>query len=59
MLSLDYASIGDNLTRELMVYMYEYPEDLEEIRKIYEAGQCTETVATDEAKLVLDKNEKE
>lgn len=45
MASLDYASIADNLTRELMVIFVESPEDRETIRQIYEAGNCAKGVA--------------
>jgi len=47
MASLDYASIADNLTRELMVIFIESPEDRETIRQIYEAGNCAKNVAED------------
>ena len=47
MASLDYASIADNLTRELMVIFIESPEDRKTIRQIYEAGNCAKGVAED------------
>ena len=41
----DYASVADNLTRELMVIFIESPEDRKTIQQIYEAGKCAKKVA--------------
>ena len=43
----DYASIADNLTRELLVIFMESPEDRKTIQGIMEAGQCASKVAAD------------
>lgn len=45
MASLDWASIGDNLTRELMVIMVDSPEAREEVAKMKEAAECAAVVA--------------
>ena len=40
MLGLDYASIADNLTRELLVIVLTMPEAREQIKEIRNAAKC-------------------
>jgi len=47
MAGLDWAAVGDNLTRELMVIMVESPEARTEIMKVKDASQCVKGVADD------------
>merc|ERR1712003_298962 len=41
MASLDYASMSNTLTRELLVIALESPEAFEQVRAIAEAAQCS------------------
>ena len=50
MASLDYASISDNLTRELLVIMIEMPEARGAIMSLKEAAECSQK-AVDEGAL--------
>ena len=47
MASLDYAAIGDNLTRYLGVLLLESPEAREEMMKVRSAAVCAKSVADD------------
>lgn len=47
MAGADYASIADNVTRELLVIAIESPEDRKTIQDIYAAGKCAKKVADD------------
>lgn len=47
MASLDWASVGDNLTRELMVIAVENPKAREEMKKVKDGAQCAQKVAED------------
>jgi hypothetical protein len=40
MAGLDYAAIGDNLTREFLVIFTEMPEAFDEIDKLRAAAEC-------------------
>lgn len=45
MAGADYASIVDNLTREVLVIAIDSPEDRKTIQDIYAAGKCAAEVA--------------
>ena len=47
MASLDFAAVGDNLTRELMVIMVESPEARGQIAEMKNAAECAKNVADD------------
>ena len=47
MASMDFAAVGDNLTRELMVIMVESPEARGQIAEIKNAAECVKNVADD------------
>ena len=47
MASLDYAAIGENLTREIMFMAFESPEMFNTIKDIAAAGQCAAKVVKD------------
>jgi predicted hydrocarbon binding protein len=40
MAGLDYASLSDNLTREILVIALDSPESFDAIASLYEAGKC-------------------
>jgi hypothetical protein len=46
MASLDYSSISDNLSREILVAAIEMPEAGDQINKVFEGAKCaTKAVA--------------
>ena len=47
MASLDYASISDNLTRELLVIMIEMPEARGAIMSLRDAAKCANEAVED------------
>ena len=58
MAGADYASIADNVTREILVMAIESPEDRKTIKDIYAAGKCAKEVA-DESGLLDDQEKAE
>jgi len=58
MAGADYASIADNLTREILVIALESPEDRKTIQEIYAAGKCAKEVA-DDSGLIDEQNKEE
>ena len=47
MAGLDYAAIGDNLTRELLVLAVEQPKYAAEVKKMADGAKCAQGVAQD------------
>ena len=59
MASLDYAAIGDNLTRELLVIMVDSPKAREEISKMKDAAVCAQGVAQEYQEAANEEDEDE
>ena len=59
MAGADYASIADNVTREILVIAIESPEDRKTIQDIYAAGKCAKEVADDSGLLEDQENAEE
>lgn len=59
MASMDYAAIGDNLTRELLVIMVDSPKARQEIMKLKDAAVCAQGVAQEYAEAANEEEEDE
>ena len=52
MASLDYASLSDNIVRQVMVLAVDMPEVFSEMDSVIEAGKCATKVVAEQAEQV-------